>query len=313
MPPLCRRQAVTLLAFLTGAMTLVAACERNASVARKDSSNVQPPLIPDEGSSVQSSAPWIPDIGPAFLVEGSSPSEAIIVSQLEGDTLVTALGATAGASATVALFGRGGQQLTAQLGDAPSRDDDACTAWPLRDVRGEGGNTSWSLGFLSSEVRPVALDSIDLLSARDSMTLVAEVSRLASAVTAPTDPSFQGLRFTVHDIRRFEARPGVAALVAHVIRRVNQEANPQEEQTLLIAERDSGVATGAYRLVYAERASAHEDKVTTPEVVGAARIAGRLSLIIARDDESGVSYSVLERTGEKQWRVRWTSRPATCS
>lgn len=85
------------------------------------------------------------------------------------------------------------------------------------------------------------------------MALAAEASRLASAVTASTAPAFQGLRFTAHDIRRFESTQGVQAIVAHLIRKVNQEASPLEEQTLLIAERDSGVTSGPYRLVYADR------------------------------------------------------------
>jgi hypothetical protein len=144
------------------------------------------------------------------------------------------------------------------------------------------------------------------------MTLVAEVSRLASTVTTPSNPAFQGLSFTAHDVRRFEARPGVQALVAHVIRRVNQEANPQEEQTLLVAERDSGIATGPYRLVYAERTSGMEDQVTTPEVIGAALIEGRAVLIIARDNETGIAYVMLERAGVGHWRVRWTSKPTAC-
>jgi len=95
------------------------------------------------------------------------------------------------------------------------------------------------------------------------MALAAEASRLASAVTANTAPTFQGLRFTAHDIRRFEVAPGVQALVAQLSRRVNQEADPQEEQTLLVAERDSGVTSGPYQLAYAERAFGKEDEVRT--------------------------------------------------
>ena len=93
---------------------------------------------------------------------------------------------------------------------------------------------------------------------------------------------------------------------------MNQEANPQEEQTLLIAERDSGSTSGPYRLVYAERTSGLEEKVTTPEVIGAARYSGRPALIVARDNESGVAYAILERAASGHWEVRWTSRPATC-
>jgi hypothetical protein len=184
----------------------------------------------------------------------------------------------------------------------------------LRDVRPTNGASTWAIGFVDGRVAAVPLDSIEMLSARDSTTLVAEASRLASAVTAVTSPAFQGLRFTVHDIRRFNAAPGIQAIAAHVIRRVNQEARPQEEQTLLIAERDSGVTTGPYHLVYAERTFGREEEVTTPEVLAGVRIAGGPpNLIVARDGEQGVAYVMLERVDGHRWRVRWTSANTTCS
>ena len=158
----------------------------------------------------------------------------------------------------------------------------------------------------------MALDSITLLSSRDSMALAAEASRLASAVTAVSSASFLGLRFTAHDIRRFEVAPGIHAMAAHLIRRVNQEANPQEEQTFLIAERDSGATTGPYQLVYAERMHGLEEQVATPEVIAAVNVATRPSLVVAQDSEAGVSYEMIERFGPKQWRARWTSKPTRC-
>jgi hypothetical protein len=165
---------------------------------------------------------------------------------------------------------------------------------------------------VGGQVAPIPLDSIDLLSSRDSMALAAEASRLASAVTAESPPSFQGLRFAAHDIRRFEIAPGLQALVAHVVRKVNQEANPQEEQTLLIAERDSGVTSGPYQLVYAERSHGLEEDVVSPEVIAAIRIIGRPTLVVARDGPTGVSYVLIERTERRHWRVRWTSAPTKC-
>jgi hypothetical protein len=179
-------------------------------------------------------------------------------------------------------------------------------------VHGEGNANAWAVGFVGGQVLPLPLDSIDVLSSRDSTALVAEASRLASLVTAPTVPSFQGLRFTAHDIRRFEVSPGIQAIVAHLVRRVNQEANPQEEQTLLIAERDSGATSGPYHLVYAERAHGLEEQSTMLEVIAGVRVAGRPTLIVARDSDAGVAYAMLERTGSRRWRIRWTSGMTQC-
>ncbi len=287
------------------------ACERSAPAMRADSASTKA-SIPDSANTPQASeSTWAADAGPAILIEGPSPGEAIVVGPKEGDELTAAVASVA-ASTGVILFDRGGAQSTAHLNVTPEKLESGCTLWSLRD-RAADASTGWAIGFLGNRAKPVALDSVEVLSSRDSMTLVAEVSRLASAVTAPSGAMFQGLRFTAHDIRRFEVAPGVQALVAHVLRRVNQEASPQEEQTLLIAERDSGVTTGPYHLVYAERTSGLEDQVTTPEVIGAANIGSRVTIVVARDNEEGISYSLLERINSHEWRVRWTSKPTTCS
>lgn len=250
-------------------------------------------------------------MGPALFVQGESREEAIVLFPAEssGDEQLMAL---SDSSADVALFGRGGTRMAAKLGGAAISTDAECRVWPLRSVHGDGADNTWAVGFMSTQVAPLALDSIEALSSRDSLALAAEASRLASVVTASTSASFQGLRFAAHDVRRFDAAPGIQAMVAHLIRKVNQEANPQEEQTLLIAERDSGVTTGPYQLVYAERTNGLEETTTTPEVIAGVRIAGRSTLVVARDGEAGVSYVFLERVGARQWRVRWTSALTRC-
>lgn len=252
-------------------------------------------------------------MGPALFVQGENRDEAIVLFPAEtestGDTQLAAL---ADSSADVVLFGRGGTRMTAKLASAATATDTECRLWTLRSIHADGADNTWAVGFMARQVSALALDSIEVLSSRDSLALAAEASRLASGVTATTSPSFQGLRFAAHDVRRFEAAPGVHAIVAHLIRKVNQEANPQEEQTLLIAERDSGVTTGPYQLVYAERTNGLEETTTTPEIIGAVHIAGRPTLVVARDGDDGVSYAFLERVGPRQWRIRWTSALTRC-
>ena len=294
------------------AMLLAGGCERASTPAKGDSA-----IVPAESASaaVVATKPgsgWDAAAGPVLLVQGETRDEAIVLLPSDDDTVAADALKRLGQRAAVAtLIGRGGDRFSAQLGAPPASTDAECRVWPLRAVEGDAAST-WSVGFVNEQVQSLALDSVDLLSSRDSSLLAAEASRLASAVTAVTSPSFQGLRFSAHDMRRFEMVPGVQALVAHLIRKVNQEANPQEEQTLLIAERDSGVTTGPYRLVYAERTHGMEESSTTPEVIGAVIIAGRPTLVVARDSDAGVAYVLLERTGKGQWRVRWTSGLTRC-
>jgi hypothetical protein len=258
---------------------------------------------------------WNLIAGPALLVQGPTREQAVVLFPTANDSdAVAQLDSASLSAAPVTLLGRGGTRYSAQLGDPPSDDNEDCERWPLRSITGKPAEGAWAVGFVNGRVTALPLDSVDVLSSRDSVALVAEASRLASSITLPSGPAFQGLRFTVHDIRRFEATPGVQALVAHLTRRVNQEASPQEEQTLLIAERDSGATSGPYQVAYSERSSGREEQVVAPEVLAAVRIAGSAqpSLVIARDGDDGIVYALLERTGRRRWRVRWTSSVTRC-
>ena len=309
-----RRPASAPRTFLLCLVLASTGCDRRPAGSRADTPILQLERAPASAPSSESPSAWPAAAGGALLVQGETRDEAIVLYP-EGPDSVAAIhpGAPQYPGSRVVLFGRGGTQLTAQLGPTPTPMDAECVVWPLRGVETVGADTIWAVGFSNGQVAALALDSVDVLSTRDSVALVAEASRLASSVTVPTPPAFQGLRFSVHDVRRFEASAGVAAIVAHLMRSVNQEASPQEEQTLLIAERDSGATTGPYHLVYAERTHGLEETTTTPEVIAGVRIASRPTLVVARDGQEGVAYSLLERTGAGRWRIRWTSKWTRCA
>jgi hypothetical protein len=313
LPRLHHRVTIRILLAASG-LALLAACERKTPPSRVDSLAVPGATPVDSGQPAGESSGWSASAGPALLVQGDTRDEAIVLLPSSDSAAFLQLDSASVHGAATELFGRGGARFSAHLGAAPREGDAECRVWPLQNVRTDGNAATWGVGFVGGRVSPLPLDSVEVLSARDSMMVAAEASRLASAVTASTDPAFQGLRFTAHDVRRFEVAPGVQGLVAHVIRKVNQEANPREEQTLLIAERDSGVTSGPYRLAYAERTQGLEEEVTTPEVIAAVRIgpAAKPTLIVARDNESGVSYAMLERVDARRWRVRWTSGTTRC-
>lgn len=304
----------------TAALVLVVVlpgCERKAAAPPRDSVRPVAAAAPGAPNPALDRSGWNREAGPVLFIQGASLEEAIAVFPFADDTLdQERLDSMSTEGSAVALLGRGGVRLTARLGMLPEQAESSCERWVLRDVRPEGPApaSAWSVGFADTRVAAIPLDSIHVLSPRDSAALAAEATRLASGVTAPTGPSFQGLRFAAHDVRRFTAAPGVQAIVAHLMRQVNQEANPQQEQTLLIAERDSGVTTGPYRLVYAERSFGREEEVVTLEVLAATRIGGSAqpTLVIARDGDAGVAYAMVERTGPRQWRARWTSALAKC-
>jgi hypothetical protein len=297
---------------------LSAACSRDKPPTRLDSATTAVGSALDSVAIVPSSNGWNPSAGPVLLVAGPSADEALVFFGTAGGGgggASSALDTGAVDQGTATLLGRDGTRESATLELPAGNDNTECRVWPLRKLHPVSGGGTWSVGFVSPTVSSIPLDSVDALSARDSMALAAEASRLASAVTANTSAAFQGLRFTAHDIHRFEAAPGVQALAAHLMRHVNQEADPREEQTLLIAERDSGVTTGPYRLAYAERSSGKEEEVSTSEVVAAVRFgaSGQPALVVARDGNEGLAYALLERTDARNWKVRWTSSLAKCA
>jgi hypothetical protein len=293
---------------------LCAGCRNDKPAVRVDSGTVVVPTRTDSVTATPSTNGWNTAAGPVLLVAGPAADEALVFFGIPGNGAGAPLDTGAVDQAKATLFGRDTARFTATLELPAGNDNPECRVWPLRNLHAAAGAGAWSVGFVSPHVVPIPLDSVDALPARDSMALAAEASRLASAVTANTSPAFQGLRFDAHDIRRFEVAPGVQALAAHLIRRVNQEANPQEEQTLLIAERDSGVTTGRYQLAYAERSFGEEEQVTSSELVAAVRvgIGGLPWLVVARDGDDGLAYALLERSRPRQWRVRWTSGFAKC-
>lgn len=310
--PLPQAHAFRLVAVLA-MIALGWGCRNDKPATHIDTSFTAIPGRLDSNSTPASTNGWELSAGPVLLVAGPAPEEALVFFGAGGG-LNASVDTGAVDQATATLFGRDSSRFTATL-ELPAGNDNAeCRVWPLRNLRANGAGGAWSVGFVSPSVTPIPLDSVDALPARDSMALAAEASRLASTVTSNTSPAFQGLRFTAHDIRRFQVAPGVQALAAHLTRRVNQEADPQEEQTLLIAERDSASPAERYQIAYAERSFGKEEQVSTSELVAAVRFGsnGPPTLVVARDGENGLAYALLERTGPHQWRVRWTSELAKC-
>ncbi len=293
----------------------LAACERRSATVRADSTAPALTAAGDSMARRRVASGWNDADGPALLVPGPARNEAIALYPTADDSnAVAQLDSASMQQLPVVLLGRGGASISALLGNPSGDGSDECERWPLRALQPDSG-TAWSVGFVAARAVPMRLDSVDVLSARDSMALAAEASRLASTVTLPSQPAFQGLRFTASELRRFEAAPHVQALVAHMVRRVNQEANPREEQTLLIAERDSGATSGPYRLAYAERDVGREEAVITPEVLAAVRLGANRTptLVIARDHDAGISYRLVERVAARRWRARWSSGAISCS
>ena len=299
-----------------------AACTGDSTPAvRRDSTGAV--LPPAESAAAPAAAPAVlgwsdTAAGPALFIPAQNPGTAQLVFPGFTDSTLTDtssfdFGRVHGAR--VDLFTRAGAAGSSTLAPnpvSPSREEE-CTSWPTARLT-TGAPGAWAVGFAAGHATAIPLDSIEALSRADSARLAADAARLASALPNDTAPAFRGLPFTVHTLRRFSPAPGVEALVADVRRKVNEEANPREEHILLVAERDSAQPSSPWTAAYAERVADNEETIESSDVLAAVALGPRRTptLVIGREYNEGFAYALLERTGAKQWRLRWSSAYAGC-
>jgi hypothetical protein len=300
---------------------LVAACERPEPVPGRKDTTI--PVVPPPESTVAPPAPvsaWDSAAGPALFIVGPTPFEAAVILPAYTDSASldsTPLDAVLLRTVKVDLFAGGKRAGAASITAVTSlAHSDSCTSWPnaklLPTVADSTTFQSWSVAFQAGQAAEIALDSIESLPSADSSRLAADIARLASALPGDTAALFRGLPFVVKKAWRTR---GLApqALAAIIVRNVNQEANPRQEQIVLIAERDTTVASSRYAPVYQERTTGLEETIEATDLIGMVLLGRdqRPTIVIARDSFSGSSYALLERIGGV-WKLRWASAYAGC-
>ena len=311
----------TLLAALLSIGAL-SACERRQSVPAIDSSVPLRPA-PIGVANPGATSTWDPRLGPVLLVAGAAPDLVNIVvgdSTRAGSDTVTEREAIAIRSTPALLIGHSDSVQLGILQEAKAtrgEDDTECTGWPtwrIAPARGGASLAPWTIGFVGATVQPVRMDSVEGLSRTDSARLAAEVTRLASTLPAATGDRLVGLPFTVTSLWRFRAGPAVEGVAANLVRRVNQEARPLEERTLLIAERDSSRRDERFNLAYYDRTQGAEETVESRDVLAITRTSAdaQPTLLIARDFGDGMAYAMVQRDPSGRWREKWRSARGHC-
>jgi hypothetical protein len=217
----------------------------------------------------------------------------------------------------VDLFSQAGQTGTGRLRAANRRARDGCVAWPEAPVAITDTvmrNAAWTVGFAAGRAVPLPMDSLESLSGADSARLTVEVARLASLLPADTAVAFHGIPFFVRQFRRFRTERDTETLVANITRRINQEANPREEQLLLVAERGGGQSDGRYETSYHERVSGQEEAIETTDVLAAITMGrgGPPAIVLIRDYGDGSAYTLLTRGPAGSWHIGWSSAYTGC-
>jgi hypothetical protein len=292
-----------------------------------------PVVVPDPEPAAPPTTGWDAAAGLALVVP-SDDGGAVLVAPGAPDSagVDTTRGPAPALPAEVTLLaehGAVGQVQATAVGDASDAGGAPGTCATSQRVRlgaASGANAipTWTVGLAAAPgtTAPTALplDSMEVLAARDSAALVVALTRLASALPAPrgvsraTRAALRGVPFRVRRARGFAPDGRTRAVVAALTRTMNQEAAPAADAVLLVAERPA--AGGAWRTAYHERAAGREETLPAVNVLAAVRLEEggppRAALVLAREDDAGVRYALLERAEPGRWVSRWTSGRVGC-
>jgi hypothetical protein len=301
----------------------LSACERKPRAAPAETASSAPETVATAQPVKPVIAPstWDTSAGPVMFVRGNSPAEAYVIFPAITDSTPAAdvhFDSTLSRNATIELFQHSGGGDVAHLGALGGGEWDAnqCIEWPAAKVQTRTSGDSmpgWTVAFLKGRARALPLDTIETMAHADSAKLAADITRLVSTVPNDTARTFRGIPFSVRTAYRFTPAPGVEAVVADVVRKLNQEANPLEEHTLVVGERPAGT-NAAYRLAYREVTAGSDETLESSDVLAAVAIGSppHIDLVLARDGYESNAYALLERQPDGKWRMRWMSAHTGC-
>ena len=285
---------------------------RDRTRSNADSARALPPVFP--GAPVGNTG-WDADAGNVAIIpfDNSRDTVAVIIPEATDSTVSIVETISAPVSGlTFDLFSRGGKVVSA-IRSVPLPPPDTskleCYGWPLARLTEK--QVGWTVGFVSGHAQLIPLDSIDALHGGDSVALAASLVRAASTLRGVSDPAFRGLPFRVRSAFTFHV-DSVDAVIADVVRVVNEEANPQVEHILLVGERAAG-STSTYNVRYSNRTAGKEDSTPASELVAVLAIGGskRPAIIISIEYSDGSRLGLLEKI-DGEWRATWRSAYTDC-
>ena len=301
-------------ASLVSVCIILTACNRDRKPVDADSVTVvTPPAVQPVAPGVNTG--WnTEEAGPVMLLTGqeNTPNAAVVLPWLTDSTLASARAFVLDSLSNmpVDLFSRTGSTGSSALivsSQAPSTE--SCLSWPMGVL--SPPPREWRFALRKGVATALPLDSLEGMTPSDSSQVTVEIARMASLVAEGSNPAFRGLPFAVRRAYRFSLSSNLI-LVGDVVRKINEEANPREERLLLIAERPTG-SDGKYTVAFESRVAGSEEDVRTHEVLGAVRfVRGNPAIVVKFEYDEGGNSALIERTGERRWRITWRSAYTGC-
>jgi hypothetical protein len=191
-----------------------------------------------------------------------------------------------------------------------SGDSSGCLNWPIGQIR-DPVPIRWNIALEKGKATGIPLSSIERMHAEDSARFVNDVITAVTHLREDGDTMFQGIPFSVRKAYRLEI-PGRSVIVAEVVRKINEEANPREEHLLLISERRLGDSD--YRVAFHARSAGAEESLETSDILAAFNLveSSRPSVVVTFDYEDGQKIGLIERVAGNSWRIVWKSAYTGC-
>jgi hypothetical protein len=256
---------------------------------------------------------WNTAAGALFAVRSGNSTSAWLVNPAYGnaqalDTLTAASWNVEGATLTML----DGAQVIGTGRITGLQYDSTCAGWPTASLVAEPVVASaWRVAFPEGAVEGVTFDSLPVLTATDSAARARAGALAASRLPDDTMSAFRGRPFIVRQASSFSIGADTTGTLFEVVRLVAQEANPLQEQILILTEEGaSRPAVTAFR----EREIGPEESMGSIELLGVLRTkaSGRLAILVRRERESGFILEWIERTPRGTWVVRWRSATDSC-
>ena len=311
------------LLLVTATAAVLGACTKDQPEPRVVSGEhpVAPMTKPADSTSTVVAARWNPADGTAIYIPSEGGAAQVILPPVMDDSVPKPASATmpvGAAPASVDLFAPFGKIGTVSVGEfAPSTQPEVgegCDAWPVVPLRETTGipTQGWRIALQAGIAEAVHADSIGAMSRSDSAKLVVEINRAAALLPLDSAGVLRRVPFGVTRAYRLRLAGDVETVIAVVERRLNMEASPRVERTVLVLER----APKARQLsaVWRDTQYATEDDLIAVDLLAVAMLhdGKRPTVFLGLDFGDGSRVQMLQRSDSGIWTLYWSSAYTGC-
>jgi len=318
-PSSLRRPAAVLAALL-----LLGSCGKDAPEPKTDSTTpMLDSLARADESPVAAAAVarWNAGDGSAIYLPSEGGGAQVILPPVMDDSVPAPSSAVLpadAAPASIDLFSPAGLVGTLSIGEYASTTQaevsTGCDAWPVVPVRqGPGGSPQpWRIALQHGIGEPIHADSIGGLPRADSALLVVEINKAAALLPLDSSGVMRRVPFGVAMAYRFKLAGEVDVVITVVERRLNVEASPRIERSVLVLERAPGAR--AFKAAWTETQYATEDDLIAVDLLGVVSMRGtqRPTAFLGQDFGDGSRIQMLQRDAAGKWSVHWSSAYTGC-